>query len=776
MEGKTGVSRPKGRRVGKQPDAAGYRSRIVLKFHDHVELPYRDGIGGEIEKLQIGPWERLAKEFPGISLRRLYTAMEPDKVKALVDRARKLDLTYRPPNFLTYFLVDCPAECDAAAIIKALRGWPSVQNVYPASPGGDPTVNDGDDPLAANQLYLDAAPTGLDARYAWGFTGGDGQGQNVIDLEQGWTLNHEDLNAHGASVLFGSVMDGSRSHGTAVLGEICACDNTVGCVGIAPHVASVNVVSHSGILGNIPNAVLAALASLTFGDTLLIEVQLIDDPFGRPIETDDANFDALRLATALGIIVVEAAGNGSVDLDSYTNGAGQHILQRGHGDFRDSGAILVGSCLAAVPHARSGSSCFGNRIDCYGWGEQIDTLSSDSSGSTTLYTTTFNGTSGASPMIAGAALSVQGLCEANLGYRLAPYQMRSLLSDPANGTASSNPVADRIGVMPNLRAIIMSNAIGLASDLYLRDNVSDTGEPHTGSISASPDIIVVPAAVPNPQAAYGEGSGTEDSVTLGDAVHPTHDNYIYVRARNRGGTAASGVTARVFWSPASTLVTPDLWTEIGTATFPTVPAGDVLTVSNTLTWLQADLPAAGHYCFVGLVGNAQDPAPNPSDFNDWDTFCRFIRENNNVTWRNFNVASTDPADGADPSDFVALPFLIGGPPDAAREMRLEIVSHLPAGSRVLLEIPIHLRALARGRDLKESQAKRDRLRLAANPHGRTPLEPVLLGAKLRTQARLLVRIPKELRAHRYEVYVRQIYRDLEVGRVTWRLAPKGKLR
>ncbi len=770
------AKRPVPLRDVKGEDRGGDRRRVVVKFHDHVEIPYRDGIEGELEKLKIGPWDRLAHEFPGATFQRLFTAMAPDKIRALMDRARELDRTYEPPNLLTYFLVDCPPGCEPQALAKALRAWPAVQNAYVPSPAGDPTVNDADDPLSPNQLYLDPAPTGLDAHYAWGFLGGDGQGQNVIDLEQGWTLNHEDLAAHGASVLFGAVVNGSRYHGTAVLGEICACDNTLDCVGIAPHVASVNVVSHSGVLGNIPNAVLAALGSLTFGDTLLIEVQLIDAPFGRPIETDDANFDSLRLATALGIIVVEAAGNGVVDLDAYTNGAGLHILQRGHADFRDSGAIVVGSCTAATPHARWTSSSYGSRIDCYGWGEQIDSLSSDAAGSTTATTTTFGGTSGASPMIVGAALVVQGIAEANLGYRLAPYQMRALLSDPANGTASANPVTDRIGVMPDLRAIIMSNAIGLAPDVYLRDNVADTGDPHSGSISSSPDIILVPATVPDPQAAYGEGSGTEGSNTLGDTVHPTHDNYIYVRARNRGGTAATGVAAKIYWSPAASLVTPDLWTEIGTATFPTVPAGDVLTVSAALTWLQADLPAAGHYCFVGLIGNDLDPAPNPSDFTDWDTFCRFIRENNNVTWRNFNVASSDPSDGADPSGFVALPFLVGGPPDAAREMRVEVMSRLPAGSRVLLELPLFLRGLAGHRAAPVVDGKRKTIRLVANPHGRVTFGPVLLGAKLRAQARLLVSIPKELRANEYELYVRQLYREQEVGRVTWRLVPKSRMK
>ena len=42
------------------------------------------------------------------------------------------------------------------------------------------------------------------------------------------------------------------------------------------------------------------------GDVLLLEVQRSY----LPTEVDDADFDAIRLAVAHGIVVVEAAGNG----------------------------------------------------------------------------------------------------------------------------------------------------------------------------------------------------------------------------------------------------------------------------------------------------------------------------------------------------------------------------------------------------------------------------------------------------------------------------------
>ena len=139
-----------------------------------------------------------------------------------------------------------------------------------------------------------------------------------------------------------------------------------------------------------------------------------------------------------------------------------------------------------------------------------------------------------------------------------------------------------MGVMPNLRGIV-DNVLGLVPDVYIRDNVGDTGAPHNGAISASPDIIMLKFAVGNPQATFGEGSGTENMSTLGEEAEFGQDNFIYVRVRNRG-SAASNVQADVFWSPASTLVTPDLWTPVGSVTIPSVPAMDHLTCADAIVW------------------------------------------------------------------------------------------------------------------------------------------------------------------------------------------------
>jgi len=86
--------------------------------------------------------------------------------------------------------------------------------------------------LIGEQGYLEAAPIGIDARYAWTFIGGKGQNVNIIDVEAAWNEMHEDFPYLFARI--GSQKEDLswRNHGTAVLGVIAASDNSFGNTGI----------------------------------------------------------------------------------------------------------------------------------------------------------------------------------------------------------------------------------------------------------------------------------------------------------------------------------------------------------------------------------------------------------------------------------------------------------------------------------------------------------------------------------------------------------------
>ncbi|KAK0639082.1 peptidase S8/S53 domain-containing protein [Cercophora newfieldiana] len=417
------------------------------------------------------PSLKYAKRNPGLNVSPLITSISPEELDELVQRAVTNDPSYVPTDFSAWFKVHFAGNETTEGVTEVLGnliGFDEVASCQPLAgapqPAAVPKLKPGDDPLFKQQGYLTEA--GINVKYAWGFPGGDGAGTAVIDVERGWQLEHEDLVAKNITLLAGlNVLDrygGNYPHGTAVLGEMLMVDNKIGGVGIIPNAKGNVVGTHrdvdGGLSENQPEAIVDAARFLKPGDAMVLEMQTGDavepNPNLWPIEILDAEFEAIRLAVALGIIVIEPASNGGVNMDEPLMRVGdptpRTFLKKGAPDFRDSGAIIVGSATSGIPHARLNSSNYGSRVDAYSWGENILT-SSVNSAYEDIYTN-FSGTSGASPIIAGAVLSVQGMLAANGRKKLTPAEMRKLIV--VGGTPSANPKSDKIGVQPNLKALI----------------------------------------------------------------------------------------------------------------------------------------------------------------------------------------------------------------------------------------------------------------------------------------------------------------------------------
>lgn len=237
-------------------------------------------------------------------------------------------------------------------------------------------------------------------------------------------------------------------------------DNSIGGVGIVPsargHVVGITRTVNGGPVENPPEAILDAASFLSAGDVILLEMQTGDVDYNLwPIEILDAVYDAIKLVTAMGITVVEPAANGGMDMDLPVTREGDStpraLLNRSSPDFRDSGAIMVGAGSSSTSaRTRLSFSNYGSRVDVHAWGENIET-STVNSAYEDIYDT-FSGTSGAAPIIAGAALSIQGMVSANRGTKLAPAELRALIK--VGGTETGNPGVDRIGVQPDLKALI----------------------------------------------------------------------------------------------------------------------------------------------------------------------------------------------------------------------------------------------------------------------------------------------------------------------------------
>ena len=303
------------------------------------------------------------------------------------------------------------------------------------------------------QGYLGPAPHGIDAPAAWR-RGQRGAGIWFADIEGGWNAEHEDLPGDRIKHVGGTKFRDPawRAHGTAVLGEVVGRDNGKGVVGIAPDVERVFTSSIGGT--TVANAIDVAANNLRAGDVLLIELQG-GGPRGRflPVEYWDDVFDAIKAATRRGVVVIEAAGNGGENLD---HAAYKRKFDR---DQRDSGAIMVGA--GGPPRGgfadreRLDFSNYGGRVDVQGWGRKVATLDYGDlqacSGADRHYTGEFSGTSSASPIVAGAAVIVQGVARSR-GRLLTPSQVRDLLR--STGTPQAGDTSQQIGPRPDLERAI----------------------------------------------------------------------------------------------------------------------------------------------------------------------------------------------------------------------------------------------------------------------------------------------------------------------------------
>jgi Subtilase family len=442
-----------GQALAPDPRAAGAGQRVVVKLRAAIPPP----APGESSAQPLADiWGRLEQQYPGVAVRPYFS----DGVSTGVT-----GLPGAPPSVSDamdtqrYWAIDVPPGVAPHDVALSVRDAQGVEIAYPEGGPTPPPVSPSDDPRSGNQGYLDAAPGGVDARWVWDFGVADGSGVGFVDLEQGWTLDHEDLVEARITLLSGQNR-AYHGHGTAVLGEVAAVDNARGGVGISPAVTT-RVVSQwrTATSYSTAEAILDAARQMQAGDVLLLEAQTTYPTVSGfvPVEIEELVFDAIRVAVSRGIVVVEAAGNGSVDLDQLQDVNGRHILNRQSEDFRDSGAIMVGAGSSGVPHTRLRFSNFGSRVDCFGWGERIDTCGDGWTGQDpAIYTTGFGGTSGASPIVTGAALLLQAF-RISAGLRpYTPARLRDMLSATADNTPSANAGTDLIGVMPNLRAIIES--------------------------------------------------------------------------------------------------------------------------------------------------------------------------------------------------------------------------------------------------------------------------------------------------------------------------------
>ena len=416
-----------------------------------------------------------------------------------------------PTNWSRFYKVSAP-DSSLEELSIQLRDHPAVNAAFMkpgvelplvlsgAAPPPPPHASEITKDLMDLQVYLGKPKQGVNAFAAWERPGGGGLGIRIIDVEGAWRFTHEDLRENQGGVVGGTKNPelGWRDHGTAVLGILSGDrnnGNNFGIVGICPeaNVRAVSVFgqpsSHFPSDSGTAAAIRQAADQLTRGDIMVLELhapgpkvnfKIQENHLGYiPIEWWPDNLAAIQYAVARGVIVVEAAGNGFGDLDAEIFDVNPKppygpFPSDWRNPFRrasvDSGAIVVGA--GAPPRelindfgpdrSRLPFSNFGYMVDAQGWGHEVTTcgfgdiqaLDEDR-----FYTNDFGGTSAATPMVAGALASVQGIVRAAGKPLLTPAQARELLRSTGSAQQDSDPsehmpASQRIGSRPDILEMI----------------------------------------------------------------------------------------------------------------------------------------------------------------------------------------------------------------------------------------------------------------------------------------------------------------------------------
>ncbi|KRG67377.1 peptidase S8 [Pseudoxanthomonas dokdonensis] len=360
------------------------------------------------------------------------------------------------------------------------------------------------------------------------FIANDGNGRDSDASDPGdWVSANQCGGVHSAQ--------NSSWHGTHVAGTVAAVtNNSRGVAGTAfdARILPVRVLGKcGGLTSDIADGIIWASGGSVPGvpaNPNPAEVLNLSLGSQAPASCDNTTQEALSGAVARGSVVVVAAGNSNANVLT-AGGIGYTMGNCGN-------VIVVGANTSSG--ARSSFSNYGSGVDVSAPGSSI--LSTVNTGSTTPSSegyASYNGTSMASPHVAGVAALVQSVSSTPK----TAAQMRTLLRDTARAFPStpSQPIGSGI-VDANAAVDAALGGVTPPGGSELQNGVAVTGLSAASGASLA-YTVTVPAGASNLLIASSGGSGDADMyVKLGSA--PTDSSYDcrpYKNGNNESCTFAS---------------------------------------------------------------------------------------------------------------------------------------------------------------------------------------------------------------------------------------------
>lgn len=442
----------------------GRRLRLSVKLVDN--LAARAAPDGRLrvfsdDPLQLGALEQVART-ENLHFGRLHTV---DDTALAALRRRAAQASGRTQPDLAGQVEVLLAEPERERVIALARRLHALAEVEYAelesldAPPPPPAVDLAPPtPLHESLQTYRAAASGIDVDHVWARYGVRGaSGLRVTDCEYQYNPDHEDL--AGLIQLQPNVMSMYTAfgddHGTAVLGVLASGWNAYGTTGSVPECSMWFYPEFSTLTTGSQNraaCVTAAIADSSAGDVVILEMQADGPGSGTsdyvPAEFALSVWNAVKTGSDAGVITVAAAGNGNQNLDD----AGLFAGYQGRGD---SGALIVGAGSSA--RAKLSFSTYGSRVNLQGWGNSVFTTgygayATYGGDANQRYTSSFSGTSSATPIVASAVALLQSVAIRILDRRLSPSEVRQLLVGTGRGQTGANAGSAPIGPLPDLAA------------------------------------------------------------------------------------------------------------------------------------------------------------------------------------------------------------------------------------------------------------------------------------------------------------------------------------